>query len=100
VTTKIEEALKTVSGIDRIASISSENFANIEIEVYTNQDVDQMLTQVKNAVDGVNGLPIGVEHPPCLPDWPSRGTRSMASLRRQPGRSRIACPGGAFPRHA
>jgi hypothetical protein len=24
----------------------------------------------------------------------------MASLRRQPRRSRIACPGGAFPRHA
>jgi len=37
--------------------------------------------------------------PPCLSDPPSRGVCPRASLRLEPHRSGIACPGGAFPRH-
>jgi len=63
VTTKIEEALKNVSGIDEITSTSSENFSNIQVWCYTDEDIDEMLTKVKNAVDAVNGLPAASEQP-------------------------------------
>ena len=63
VTTKLEEALKTISGIEEITSTSAENFSTIYVECYTDEDIDEMLTKVKNAVDGVNGLPIASEQP-------------------------------------
>lgn len=78
VTTKIEEALKNVTGIDRITSTSSENFANIRIECETDEDIDDMLQKVKNAVDAVNGLPAASEQP--LVTKQEGGMMSMASF--------------------
>ncbi len=63
VTTKIEEALKNVSGIDEVVSTSSENFSDISVYCHTDEDIDEMLTKVKNAVDAVNGLPAASEQP-------------------------------------
>jgi multidrug efflux pump subunit AcrB len=78
VTTKIEEALKNVTGIDKIKSTSSENFASINVLTYTDEDVDDMVQKVKNAVDGVNGLPLGAEQPLVVKN--QRGMMSVASF--------------------
>ncbi|MFT6881657.1 MAG: multidrug efflux pump subunit AcrB [Marinoscillum sp.] len=63
VTTKIEEALKSTSGIDEITSTSSENSASISILTLDNFDIDEVYTEVKNAVDGISSFPAGAEKP-------------------------------------
>jgi multidrug efflux pump subunit AcrB len=63
VTLKIEQAIKTISGIDEITSTSSENSARINILTLTNYDIDEIFTEVKNAVDGINGFPVSAERP-------------------------------------
>jgi multidrug efflux pump subunit AcrB len=63
VTTKIEEALKSTAGIDEITSTSSENSASISILTFDNYDIDEVYTEVKNAVDGISSFPVGAEKP-------------------------------------
>ncbi|WP_421878170.1 efflux RND transporter permease subunit [Marinoscillum sp.] len=63
VTTKIEEALKSTAGIDELTSTSSENSANISILTLDNYDIDEIYTEVKNAVDGISSFPAGAEKP-------------------------------------
>ncbi|REE02161.1 efflux RND transporter permease subunit [Marinoscillum furvescens] len=63
VTTKIEEALKSTAGIDEINSTSSENSASISILTLDNFDIDEIYTEVKNAVDGISSFPAGAEKP-------------------------------------
>ncbi len=63
VTLKIEESLKAIAGVDEITSTSSENSANVSIEIIDSFDIDDIYTQVKNAVDGINSFPAGAEKP-------------------------------------
>lgn len=63
VTTKIEEAINTVSGIDEINSTSSENVASISIITLDNFDIDEVYTEVKNGIDGISSFPAGAEKP-------------------------------------
>jgi len=58
---KIEENLKSVSGIDRITSTSKENNASITVELFSDQDADIVLLDVKNAVDQISNFPEGME---------------------------------------
>ncbi|UZR99942.1 efflux RND transporter permease subunit [Chondrinema litorale] len=58
---KIEDNLKSVTGIDRVTSTSSENTANIEIELELNQNADLVLQDVKNAVDQISNFPEDME---------------------------------------
>ena len=60
---KIEDNLKGLVGIDRFTSTSSENFANIKVEVLKGYDVSIVLDDIKNAVDKVPSFPIGMEPP-------------------------------------
>ncbi len=60
---KIEDNLKGLSGIDRVTSKSSENFATIQIEVLKHYDSDRVLADIKNAVDRINSFPVGMEPP-------------------------------------
>jgi multidrug efflux pump subunit AcrB len=60
---KIEDNLKGMVGIDRFTSTSSENFANIKVEVLKGYDVSVVLDDIKNAVDKVPSFPIGMEPP-------------------------------------
>jgi len=61
ITLKIEENLKGVSGIDRVTSTSSENTANIQVEIKTTAKADLVLQDVKNAVDQISNFPVGME---------------------------------------
>ncbi len=58
---KIEENLKSVTGIDRITSTSSENFATITTELELGQNADLVLQDVKNAIDQISNFPETME---------------------------------------
>ncbi len=63
VTIKIEEALKGLEGVDEITSTSGENVANIQVEVFKNYDLEEVATEVKNAVDRISSFPVNAERP-------------------------------------
>lgn len=58
---KIEDNLKGLVGIDRVTSTSRENGGSITVEIDMDEDIDVMLTEVKNAVDRVPNFPTGME---------------------------------------
>ncbi len=60
---KIEDNIRGLIGVDRFTSTSSENSAQIEIEVLKGYDVDVVLQDIKNAVDKVPSYPVGMEPP-------------------------------------
>ncbi len=60
---KIEDNLKGIAGIDRVTSKSSENFAVITVETFQDYDINEMVYEVKNAVDRVPSKPAGLEPP-------------------------------------
>jgi len=61
IVSKVEESLKGLTGIERVTSVSSENAGSINIEVLKGYDTDVILQDVKNAVDGINSFPVGME---------------------------------------
>jgi len=63
VTSRIEEAVRGLIGIKEITSTSSENSARISIETTGEYPIDEVLIEVKNAVDGVSSLPSAAERP-------------------------------------
>ncbi|AFU67937.1 cation/multidrug efflux protein, AcrB family [Psychroflexus torquis ATCC 700755] len=58
---KIEDNLKGLVGVERVTSTSRENGGSITVEIETDEDIDVMLTEVKNAVDRVPNFPSGME---------------------------------------
>ncbi len=60
---RIEDNLKGVQGIERYTSTSKENVGTILIESLKSHDVDEVLQDVKNAVDRINSFPVGMEPP-------------------------------------
>ncbi len=63
VTLKVEEAIRNLEGIDKITSSSSENSAVINVQTLTGYDVDEIYTEIKNAVDRINSFPVSAERP-------------------------------------
>jgi len=63
VITKIEENIKGLDGVERMASISSENAGIISINVLKGYETDLVLRDVKNAVDEINSFPTDMERP-------------------------------------
>lgn len=60
---KIEDNLKGVIGVERVTSVSSENFADITVELVYKADPNVMLQEVKNAIDKVSSFPQDIEQP-------------------------------------
>ena len=60
---KIEDNLKGVQGVDNYLSTSQENAGSITVEVLEEYDTDEVLIDVRNAVDRVNSFPAGMEPP-------------------------------------
>ena len=58
---KIEDNLKGLEGIDRVTSTARESGGSISVEIERGEDIDAMLTEVKNAVDRVPTFPGGME---------------------------------------
>lgn len=63
ITLKIEEALKGLVGVDKITSVSSENSAAITIQKIDGYNIDDLYTDIKNAVDGISSFPAAAEKP-------------------------------------
>ncbi len=63
VTSRIEEAIRGLIGIKEINSTSVENRATISIESTGEYPIDEILIEVKNAVDGISSLPSAAERP-------------------------------------
>ena len=53
VTSRIEEAVRGLIGIKEISSTSVENRSSVSIETTGEYDIDEVLIEVKNAVDGI-----------------------------------------------
>ena len=60
---KIEENLEGIEGIDRITSVSRENFGSVNVEADYGADISRVLADVKNAVDRISSFPQGSEKP-------------------------------------
>ncbi|MCF6341332.1 MAG: efflux RND transporter permease subunit [Bacteroidales bacterium] len=58
---KIEDNLRGVTGIERVTSVSSENTANITVEVFKDFQTSLVLEDVKNAVNRINSFPVEME---------------------------------------
>lgn len=75
---KIEEELKGISGIDRVTSTSSENSGTITIELIKGVNINTILVEIKNAVDGINNYPSGMENPSVAKVESTRETLSFS----------------------
>ena len=60
---KIEENLQGIEGIERVTSVSRENFGSVTIECFKGSDIDKILQDVKNAVDKISSFPQRCERP-------------------------------------
>lgn len=58
---KMEEALKSVTGVERITSESKENAALVKVELKTEYDPNDILQDVKNQVNGISSFPVDME---------------------------------------
>ncbi|MFW5901264.1 MAG: efflux RND transporter permease subunit, partial [bacterium] len=63
ITARIEEAVRGIVGIKEINSTSMENSSRVTIETTGNYPIDEVLMEVKNAVDGISALPSAAERP-------------------------------------
>jgi len=63
ITTRIEEAIRSIVGILEMSSTSSENFATVRITTTGEFDIDTTLMEVKNAVDSISSFPVSAEKP-------------------------------------
>ncbi|MEN8202788.1 MAG: efflux RND transporter permease subunit [Bacteroidota bacterium] len=63
VTSRIEEAVRGQIGIKEITSTSVENMATVSIETTGEYPINEVLQEVKNAVDGISSLPSAAERP-------------------------------------
>ena len=79
ITTKIEESLVGIEGIKETTSTSSENLCKVNIEAYEGTDLNTLLQDVKNAVDGIISMPEGAEKPIVIAQK-SRGMGSMGGM--------------------
>lgn len=63
ITIKVEESLKGIAEIDEVTSSSSENQSMVTVKGFQGTDMDELLAEVKNAVDGISSFPVGAEKP-------------------------------------
>jgi len=63
ITTKLEEALKSIAGIERIISRSNRGYASADLKVLDGYKPLEVLDEVKSAVDSISSFPDGMERP-------------------------------------
>ena len=63
ITNQVEDNLRGIVGIDEVLSTSSENKSQVHVITENRADIDEVLTDVKNAVDQINSFPTGAEKP-------------------------------------
>ncbi len=63
VTSRIEEAVRGLVGIKEVTSNTMENQSVVSVETTGEYPIDEVLMEVKNAVDGISSLPTAAERP-------------------------------------
>ncbi len=58
---KIEENLEGISGVERITSYTEENRSTVRAEIFADVDENEVLQEIKNAVDRISSFPTGLE---------------------------------------
>ena len=79
ITTRIEESLNGIEGVEEITSTSSENISNVTVEIGAGFEIDEILQNVKNSVDEINSFPKGAEKP-SVEKQKSRGMGGMGNM--------------------
>ncbi|MGE4585782.1 MAG: efflux RND transporter permease subunit, partial [Mangrovibacterium sp.] len=63
ITALVENSIRGIPGIKEFESKSSEGSASVTITALNGYNMDELLTEVKNAVDGISNFPSGAELP-------------------------------------
>jgi len=63
ITIKIEEALETVQGLERVITYSNRNYSSGYFRVDESYDPQVVLDEVKSAIDAIPSFPDGMERP-------------------------------------
>ena len=63
ITALVENSIRGISGIKEFTSSSRESSANITITALNGYNMDELLSDVKNAVDGISNFPAAAEKP-------------------------------------
>ena len=63
VVTLIENAIRGIPGIKEFSSKSMENISTVTINALSNYNMDELLSDVKNSVDGISNFPADAEKP-------------------------------------
>ncbi len=63
ISTRVEEAVFDLEGIDKLRSVSSEGSSTVIIEIEDSYDMELLLDKVKSRVDALNTLPVDAERP-------------------------------------
>lgn len=63
VSIKIEQGIKGLKGIEHIDVTSQENSAQITVRAFQDTDMEELLSDVENAVNSINSFPQGAEKP-------------------------------------
>jgi multidrug efflux pump subunit AcrB len=63
ITVKLEEALIGVQGLKRVITRSNRGWAQADMEVMEEYDAQEVLDEVKTAVDSISSFPDGMERP-------------------------------------
>ncbi len=63
ITSLVENSIRGISGIKEFSSQSREGSASITVTALNGYDMDELLSDVKNAVDGISNFPAGAERP-------------------------------------
>ena len=79
VTIKVEQSVKGLDGIEEINSTSSENFSQVTIQAYVDADMDELLSDIENAVNSISSFPAGAEQP-LVNRQKSRGMASVVAF--------------------
>ena len=79
ITTRIEESLNGIEGVEEIMSVSSENRSKVTVEIYENFNIDEVLQDVKSSVDAIYSFPEGAEKP-TIQKQKSRGMGGMGNM--------------------
>ncbi|WP_070965681.1 efflux RND transporter permease subunit [Vibrio sonorensis] len=63
ITQRIEEAISGLSGIKRVTSTSSDSMSIVTVRKTTSADLDRLIEDVRNRVNGIVGFPARAEKP-------------------------------------
>ena len=68
ITQRIEEAISSVAGVHRITSTSRRGYSSVRVRKTTETNLDRLIEDVRNEVDGIVGFPAQAERPKIYRD--------------------------------